>query len=256
MHPFENVTETLLSPENKDMEQIPDVLLLDFSNTEKQDLLPISRTQEEKSNIAFKFPNIANFLMKSLDTLCITLESKAKHQKDLVLSNLFLMNNYDYILSSIRTPQIFKHIYHNRILFAEKKIHLFQENYIQASWNKAISCLLLVNKSLFYDPIAKSKRKKSKISKAEKKEIRSNFSNFNLELESQFRCQKNYVIPDRTLRDNIRKKSANLVIPLYQQFLERNSKIDFAKDTSKYYKYPVETVQKMIYGFFSQTINI
>ncbi|XP_014668631.1 PREDICTED: exocyst complex component 7-like [Priapulus caudatus] len=80
--------------------------------------------------------------------------------------------------------------------------------------------------------------------------IKDKFTAFNKEMEEIARAQKGFAIPDRELRDSLRAENTQLVLPLYETFLQRYSQYQFTKNNEKYIKYTAEDVRKELGSFF------
>ena len=73
---------------------------------------------------------------------------------------------------------------------------------------------------------------------------------FNKELEEIYRIQKGYAIPDPELRQQLIRENKDFLLPRYQMFYSKYSTLNFTKNRSKYVKYDVAAVEKMLDSFF------
>lgn len=78
----------------------------------------------------------------------------------------------------------------------------------------------------------------------------SNPQGFNKELEEIYRIQKGYAIPDPELRQQLIHDNKAFLVPRYQIFYSKYSTLNFTKNRSKYVKYDVGAVEKMLDSFF------
>lgn len=62
--------------------------------------------------------------------------------------------------------------------------------------------------------------------------------------------QQQYSIPDRELRVKIRRNIIDLIVPLYNKFLERYKDSNFTKHPEKYIKYESTQLERMLNEFF------
>lgn len=172
--------------------------------------------------------------------LCLNLEEKAKRldKKQPILANIFLLNNYHYILHTISNNNMLPpDLLPTFSASYETKIHQEIAKY-RASWNHAIEWLA--------DP------NKAQITAADYKTIKAKFNGFNKALEKLFHTQKMYSVPNTNLRQELRELAKSIVVPLYKSFLARYAEVPFTKNRQKYERYTVETLVEMLSTFFSE----
>ena len=73
---------------------------------------------------------------------------------------------------------------------------------------------------------------------------------FNKELEAMAHVQKGYAIPDSDLRQQLIIENKEFLLPQYQAFYNKYSVLNFTKNRSKYVKYDVDSVAKLLDTFF------
>jgi hypothetical protein len=173
--------------------------------------------------------------------LCLNLEEKARRveKKQPILANVFLLNNYHYILHTVSNNNMlppdllptFSASYETKIFSEIAKY--------RASWNQTIEFL--------QEPLSS---KAVQLHTSDYKHIKANFSGFNKALEKLYHAQKLYTIPNNNLRSELRELAKSIVVPLYKSFLARYAEVPFSKNRSKYEQYTSETLVQMLDAFF------
>lgn len=90
----------------------------------------------------------------------------------------------------------------------------------------------------------------AKLKDKERQNIKDKFTGFNKELEEIYRIQKSYAIPDPELRQSLKQENKNYILPMYQMFHDKYTRLNFTKNPDKYIKYSVDDVGRMIDKFF------
>lgn len=98
--------------------------------------------------------------------------------------------------------------------------------------------------------------------------LKDKFKGFNTELEEQLRIQKDWSIPDPSLRARVRNDNVDYLVPLYTAFYERYTltrlwretgdslyhyryaTLNFTKNPDKYLKYTPDALQDLLLTFF------
>ncbi|PIK33786.1 hypothetical protein BSL78_29403, partial [Apostichopus japonicus] len=163
---------------------------------------------------------VAVYLSEVLGALGLNLVQKAKTYSDQYLGDVFLLNNYHYILKSLQ------------------------------SWNKVLNHIL----EGFHPNAARPDLPDaSKMKDKERHQIKEKFKGFNQDFEELYKTQKCYAIADRQLREFIRRDNKEFIIPQYTKFWNRYIQIDFSKNKDKYIKYLPSDIEKMMDKFFDVT---
>jgi exocyst complex protein 7 len=89
-------------------------------------------------------------------------------------------------------------------------------------------------------------------SKSQKQLLKDHFKGFNVELEELLRIQKDYSIPDSTLRRRVRDENITLIVIPYSNFYHDYSSVNFTKNYDKYVKFRPEEVEDKLNMFFDQ----
>ncbi|XP_045061015.1 exocyst complex component 7-like isoform X2 [Coregonus clupeaformis] len=169
-----------------------------------------SDSQESKGNDSQRA--LSPYVCKVLEHLQDNLQSKAKVYEDHALGAIFLLNNYNYILKSMK------------------------------NWLKVTECLT-ENHLPTFKPGDKLKEKDCQM-------IKDMFKSFNEGLEELYKAQKAWAIPDREQRQAICQAQREMVSKAYTSFLLRCDNADFSKHPERYHKYSPAQVEEMIVRLF------
>lgn len=214
----------------------------------------------DKNRVAF-----AQYISRVLSALGLTLCKKAEsYSNDYYLQALFLLNNTHYILRTLRTSSLLQivHLYNEDIESAyEDKIRKHKQNYLR-SWDKVLSYMGETNPqhraslSAHAGTLPSSLSAYSvsdmsvKLKDKDRQAIKANFTGFNKEFELIRNTQTGYAIPDRELRDELKRENIRYIVPKYELFYEKFRHVGFAKNVAKYIKYSPELVAQAISTFF------
>ncbi|KAH0673467.1 hypothetical protein KY284_024554 [Solanum tuberosum] len=135
--------------------------------------------------------------------LLCKLDCKAELYNDIALSYLFLANNIQFIIERVRGSTLKIILGDEWILNLERKVKLYSTKYENVAWDKVFMCL---PQSL--DPSISSDT------------IKEHFKRFNESFETTYQRQKSWVVPDGTLRDEIKVSIARKLVPFYRDFYE------------------------------------
>ncbi|XP_031670258.1 exocyst complex component 7 isoform X3 [Oncorhynchus kisutch] len=200
-----------------------------------------SDSQESKGNDDQRA--LSPYVCKVLEHLQYNLQSKAKVYEDHALGAIFLLNNYNYILKSIKKSSLFEvvktsgrdpEVEYGELIEQQKQVY-------QHSWLKVTECLTEKNLPTF-KPGDKLKEKDCQV-------IKDKFKSFNEGLEELYKAQKAWAIPDREQRQAICQAQREMVSKAYIAFLLRCDH-DFSKHPERYHKYSPAQVEEMIERLF------
>lgn len=205
---------------------------------------PSEAVDDRKSRL-----KLADYCTKVLSALGLNLSNKAETYSDPYLRPIFMLNNFNYILKTLKRTGLIDliHMWNKDVgMFYEDQI-MEQKKLYSQSWSKVMHYILEINEPMstqrMSNPDAKLKDK-------EKQNIKDKFSGFNKELEEISRTQKGYAIPDQELRSSLKKDNIEFIIPAYRIFLDKYKRMNFTRNPDKYIKYSVEDVESMINRFF------
>ncbi|XP_052371304.1 exocyst complex component 7-like [Oncorhynchus keta] len=200
-----------------------------------------SDSQESKGNDNQRA--LSPYVCKVLEHLQYNLQSKAKVYEDHALGAIFLLNNYNYILKSMKKSSLFEvvktsgrdpEVEYGELIEQQKQVY-------QHSWLKVTECLTEKNLPTF-KPGDKLKEKDCQV-------IKDKFKSFNEGLEELCKAQKAWAIPDREQRQAICQAQREMVSKAYTAFLLRCDH-EFSKHPERYHKYSPAQVEEMIERLF------
>ncbi|XP_053390716.1 exocyst complex component 7-like [Mercenaria mercenaria] len=205
---------------------------------------PSEAVDDRKSRL-----KLADYCTKVLSALGLNLSNKAETYSDPYLKPIFMLNNFNYILKSLRRSGLIDliHKWNKDVeMFYEEQIMDQKKAYSQ-SWSRVMHFILEMNEPMSSQRMANPD---AKLKDKEKQNIKDKFTGFNKELEEILRTQKGYAIPDQELRSSLKKDNIEFIIPAYKIFRDKYKRMNFTKNLDKYIKYTVEDVEEMINRFF------
>nr|CAG4707777.1 unnamed protein product [Naegleria fowleri] len=187
------------------------------------------------------------YLLQLLDAVEHNIEEKKKQYgtKQKSLAALFVLNNHYYIFKNLQDQNIKKHVPEAKQREYKKLKDDDINTYITATWDDTLS--------VFKD---QEKLKPDKNGKYPKKEIKKRFSKFNEQLKEIHTIQRTYCIRDIELKEQLRERTREEVLPPYTQFVEQFRNVDFTSNKSKYISYTEATISQMIDQFFDEERNM
>ncbi|CAG0913639.1 unnamed protein product [Notodromas monacha] len=188
---------------------------------------------------------LAVYLTRVVSALKSALVMKSESYGDNVLKAVFRLNNFKYMLSTMRRYNLVDiiQIYQpecEQIL--EDNVEEQKRIYLH-SWSRVssylINCEVAPNNLLS----AKPKEKDRQI-------LKDRFMGFNKDFEDLVRVQSAYAVPDASLKHMLRQENVEYVVPKYNAFYTKFSELPFTKNRSKYVKYTPNEVAAMIGRLF------
>ncbi|KAI8618061.1 Cullin repeat-like-containing domain protein [Chytriomyces sp. MP71] len=176
-----------------------------------------------------------------LHLLYVNLENKSKIYKRAILGNVFLINNYNYIMKQIK-------LIGSEAVGAECEVEFEkgfnkQKEAYKGSWTPCYQVLMEQTK-IEGGAIVKT------LTKQQREGVKERFKNFNGEIDGMYVIQKSYTIADADLRAQILNEIKDILMPLYTNFLSHHTASEFTKNPSKYIKYDKAALEAILDGFF------
>ncbi|KAF9317441.1 exocyst complex component exo70 [Podila horticola] len=202
-----------------------------------------------------------HYLADVLEALVQNIDSKSKfYKKGQSLTQLFLLNNYFYISKSVRThPGLLDLINGpdaanapaNSLTSAVYERPLKQNaDLYQDNWKPCVEHLMDVT-------YVHEGGVQHVLNSNQRQMVKDKFKNFNHDFDELWKAQKQYSIPDPDLRAMVLKDVHQIMIPMYEKFLNKyssnNSSYEFTKNVQKYIRYDVSMVKDMVNQFFTNT---
>lgn len=171
--------------------------------------LPSLDNAPDKNRVAF-----AQYMSRVLSALGLTLQNKSEAYTDPHLKAIFKLNNYHYILKTLRKSGLLPivHLYEPEIeAFYEDKILTSKREYSQ-SWARVLNHILDLDPA----PLSPSAYQNGQMKDKERQAIKDRFAGFNKEFEEVRRVQTLYAIPDVELREEMKRNNRDFIIHRYQ----------------------------------------
>lgn len=226
--------------------------LLDFCDTAGAMLMTQDPTSlPNVQNVERPKLKLAEYITKVLSSLGLNLNNKAEAYNDSAIKAVFLLNNFNYILRSLRRTNLVSIVQLRMPEIEDRYGELLQQqksSYAQ-SWSRVLHYISENQKPVSTSGISPDTKLKEK----DRNLIKEKFTGFNKEMDEIFRQQKMFAIPDPELRDCLRQDNLTYIMPFYSAFLKRYTNTNFTKNPEKYIRYKEEDVKRFIFGFFDAT---
>ncbi|CAJ0603552.1 unnamed protein product [Cylicocyclus nassatus] len=202
-----------------------------YRGTITQQLLVMMAPQG--TNSALLLPKL---FARILSALGMTLTKKSENYDDPALSNLFLLNNYNYIAKALEDDEdgllpVIKEQNTQILSFYRTEIEKYINNYIR-SWHPCIATLHDVHRIL-----------------DDKNMIRNMLVNFTREFDQTVALQRDYCIVDLKLRELVCENVKRALVPVYIPLLQRVTSCG-EQFFSKQLKYTKESLESSIDRLF------
>ena len=202
-----------------------------------------------------------------LEALVQNIDAKSKfYKKGQALTQLFLLNNYFYISKSVRTTPGLLDIINGSDAGGQPAVSLTSAVYekplkqnvdlYQDNWKTCVEHLMDVT-------YVQDGGLQQVLNSNQRQMIKDKFKNFNHDFDELWKSQKQYSIPDMDLRAMVLKDVHQILIPMYEKFLNKyasgggggggSNSYEFTKNVQKYIRYDVSMVKDMVAQFFTST---
>ncbi|XP_005100181.2 exocyst complex component 7 [Aplysia californica] len=193
---------------------------------------------------------VADYMTRVLSALGLNLSNKAESYNDPALRPVFMLNNLNYIIKSLKRAGLLSFLlsWHNEITNYYNSQILEQKRDYSQSWSKVLHYILEVDK-----PMSQQRTNNQdtvKLKDKERQNIKDKFTGFNKELEEIFRVQKTYAMPDTELRQSLISENKEYMVPRYTMFYNKYSQLNFTKNRGKYIKYQPADLSALLDKFF------
>ncbi|XP_042219724.1 exocyst complex component 7-like isoform X2 [Homarus americanus] len=186
------------------------------------------------------------YIKRVLVNLGLALVSRSESYSDGTLKAVFRLNNYNYILKTLHSSELL-----NLVALVEPQCDkmyndqiMEQKRLYSQSWSRVLH--YLVN----HEDVPLSVIQAGKLRDKDRQLIKDKFAGFNKEMEEMSKVQRSYSIPDRELRESLKRDNMEYILPKYQAFYDKYVNVAFTKNTEKYIKYSPAAVSSMVDKFF------
>lgn len=176
-------------------------------------------------------------------SLRINLMGKSRFYEDSSLRCLFIMNNLNYTIKTVKGSAELSEIIGKEYLSKlSEEVSQAAQDYLSSVWHRVLYCLRedgLNFKFPFYNGISKNS-------------LKDRFKTFNSTFEEVCQSQTRIVL-DMHLRDELQELILSKLLPVYRSFLERyGSRIQSERYKERYLKYSLEGLENKIKNLFLQ----
>ncbi|EGD83071.1 hypothetical protein PTSG_03709 [Salpingoeca rosetta] len=181
---------------------------------------------------------LTNWLSSVLTALKDNLELKARTYEDPTILNVFLMNNYAYIVSALKGNVFETHVTEETlrelVVHFEELVETAKDLYLKTTWETLLGAL-------------KVEAVSTPLSKRERDMIKERYTTFNTELERIQALQQEFAIPSQALREELTQTNLDTVLPRFVAFNNAYSTSGFSqKNPHKYLRFSPDDVERML----------
>ncbi|XP_074649537.1 exocyst complex component 7-like isoform X2 [Tubulanus polymorphus] len=226
--------------------------LLEYADTAGAMLVTQDASSLSPQQQAHKYKmKLSAYLSKVLSALGLNLNNKVDNYSDVTLRAIFMLNNYNHILKSMKRSGLLDIICLSNPdaekLYDDKILE--QKRFYSQSWSRVLHFIQDIHKALPYQKAQDLSKMKDK----ERQNIKDKFTGFNKEIEDLHRVQKGYAIPDMELRETLIHDNKQYITPVYEKFYHKYQSVNFTRNPEKYLKYNPTEVAEIIDRFFDST---
>ena len=169
----------------------------------------------------------AQYIYRVLAVLSSTLNKKNLQYSDPYLKAIFMLNNYHYILKSLRKTGLLDivHLYNHSVECYYEDHILENKRVYSQSWSRVLNFVLELdsqNQPMLGGEAGGSPHPSTlanmRLKDKDKRYIKDKFAGFNKEVEEIRQKQKSYAIPDAELRSKLQKDNKEFIVPKYAKF--------------------------------------
>lgn len=147
-----------------------------------------------------------------------------------------MMNNVNFIVTSVEQSRALELLGEKWVARQKSIVQDYALEYHKITWVPVIKSLNPHGEDITAQ--SNAQRKKSA--------IKERFKSFNASLEDIHQTQMEWIIPDPDLKNSVRNRILENLIPVYQLFWENFKDFNFTKNVEKYLKYEVGEVERII----------
>eukprot|EP00698_Gefionella_okellyi_P016963 TRINITY_DN4906_c0_g1_i2.p1 TRINITY_DN4906_c0_g1~~TRINITY_DN4906_c0_g1_i2.p1 ORF type:complete len:599 (-),score=161.07 TRINITY_DN4906_c0_g1_i2:1079-2875(-) len=209
--------------------------LLEYKEAVERLLPRVDSTAEARTALGVYIVNVLRALEGNLE-----MKAKQYGAKQAMATCVFLLNNYHYILKSVRDRDMLNDVGTTVVNYYERLVSKQMANYSQ-SWKKALE---IITENLPVAPPGKP------LTRGEKQAIKDRFKNFNTAFDDAFQLQSRLSIPDSELRARVQRENRGTILEPYARFADRYVRTQFTENVNKYIKYKQDSLAAALDQFF------
>ena len=163
------------------------------------------------------------------------LEAKSRGYKSKALAHLFMMNNVNFIVTSVEQSKALELLGQPWVDRQKTIVQDYADQYHAITWEPLIRGL-----DTEADDVTQNNFQRRKSA------IKERFKVFNSSIEEIHATQMEWIVPDPDLKSIVRERVLQSVVPAYEFFYDTFKNANFTKNPEKYLKYEVADVAKMV----------
>lgn len=194
---------------------------------------------------------LSQYMGHVLGALKLNLENKSRVYVDQGLAAIFLLNNYNFILSALNRYGLLELVKKSAPEIESIYIAVITEQkskYLKC-WDKFTVYLSDENKQGITIHAEPGSRLKDK----EKQVVKEKLKSFNNDLDDLVKSHGVWAVPDGAIKEELHQQVKKLILPQYSSFRDRYRMVQFTKNIEKYLKYTPEGVENQINKLFDQS---
>jgi hypothetical protein len=197
---------------------------------------------------------LATIVRQALMPLLKNLDAKAgKYKEDVVLSNLFTMNNMHYALTAIQGSTLQEVVPPDVIPAIEEKIHNAQKSYMDNTWELAFAKFHWSEKDhQDFGKIEKGKDNRVKLNKKQRMTIKHQFKAFRVKVDEINQRHQGYNLKNTKLMASVLTDAVKLVSNVYEKYWAHWKDSGFSKTPEKWIGYQPATLTSLINRLYGQ----
>ena len=179
-----------------------------------------------------------------MEILLSTLESMASGYRTETIRRLFIMNNRRHVVQILRECDFHLLYPPMHVTILEQHLRMAKEAYISESWSKAEH--FLKEEENQYEIF-----RNGDLTKSGRQHLKQRCSGFNHAFEEQVHTQRQFSIPDRQLRDEVKETAIRIIVPQYKAMVDKYGNVPFStKVDTKYLKHSPEIIEKRLRSLY------
>lgn len=192
---------------------------------------------------------INSIVTRVITNLISNIELKASHYSDIVLTQLFIMNNLHFIFTTVQGSKLKGSLPLDNQIIIEEKIQKAQEEFIKNTWDTAFT---KVNEEAVRKQLG-DYHDKDELNKKQRMVIKMAFKNFRDRIDEIRQKHQGYNTKNTKLMAAIMNDTLNKIRSKYERFWSHWKDSGFSKTPEKWICYQPSTLNQMITKLYSGT---
>ncbi|XP_027095925.2 exocyst complex component EXO70C1-like [Coffea arabica] len=220
-------------------ESLTELVARPQGSNDDQDPPEIPGSREMDEGLIF----LKRHLTRVIEFFLQNLKFKSNFYGQESLHCLFMMNNVNSVSEKIKSSKELEELIGTHLqMKLREKVELAKTDYFRRSWGEV--CTFLKGEGL------KSHLNCDFFPGRSTRAVKKKFKTFNHMFEDILQAQEGWIVPDQQLRMKLLECILAKLIPAYNHFLERLSRVHKAKRVSEYIKYSVKDLETKVLDMF------